>query len=256
VGQVDAAVGIKGAVNFRDTKNYLGCYHPPEQVLIDPDFLATLEAPAVRCGLSEILKMAIVRDAELFNLVEAWHARLLRSRFGEPREIVDRVLELAIHRMLEELEPNIFENVSYQRLVDMGHTFSPLLESQSAFSIAHGEAVAVDMAVSAALALHLGLLDSTDYERIVHLLRAIGLPVWSPLLTPALAERAIANARRHRGGRANLVVPTAIGAATFLDPVADDLLRAAIETVRDTAKRAAPLPATGSPIARAARAAV
>jgi 3-dehydroquinate synthase len=213
--------------------------------LIDPSFLATLEARALRCGLAEILKMAIVRDAELFDLVEACHAYLLRSRFVEPRETVDRVLGLAIDRMLDELEPNIFEDVTYQRLVDMGHTFSPVLEGESAFSIAHGEAVAIDMAVSAAVALHLDLLDVSDYERIVHLLRAIGLPVCSPLLTPALVERALAHARRHRGGRANLVVPTAIGAATFVDPVDDELLlRAAIETVRDTEERASPFSTT------------
>jgi 3-dehydroquinate synthase len=241
VGQVDAAVGIKGALNFRDTKNYLGCYCPPEQVLIDPSFLATLDVRALRCGLAEILKMAIVRDPELFDLVEACHAYLLRSRFVEPRETVDRVLGLAIDRMLDELEPNIFEDVTYQRLVDLGHTFSPVLESESVFSIAHGEAVAIDMAVSASVALHLNLLDSSDYERIVHLLHAIGLPVWSPLLTPALAERALTHARRHRGGLANLVVPTAIGAATFLDSVDDELLRAAIETVRDTGEQASPI---------------
>ena len=257
VGQVDAAVGIKGAVNFRDTKNYLGCYCPPEQVLIDPGFLATLQARALRCGLSEILKMAIVRDAELFNLVEACHASLLRSRFVKPHEIVDRVLGLAIRRMLEELEPNIFEDVTCQRLLDMGHTFSPVLEAASAFSIAHGEAVAIDMAVSAAVALHLDLLDASDYERIVHLLRAIGLPVWSPLLTPALVERALAHARRHRGGLANLVVPTAIGAATFIDPVDDErLLRAAIETVRDTGERASPFSATLVSVMSATSAAV
>jgi 3-dehydroquinate synthase len=256
VGQVDAAVGIKAAVNFRDTKNYLGCYCPPEQVLIDPSFLATLEVRALRCGLSEILKMAIVRDTELFELVEAGHGSLLRSRFVEPRDSVDRVLGLAIHRMLEELEPNIFEDMTYRRLVDMGHTFSPVLEGESAFSIPHGEAVSIDTAVSAAVALHLDLLDSSDFERIVHLLRAIGLPVWSPLLTTALAGRALAHARRHRGGLANLVVPTAIGAATFLDSVEDELLRAAIATVRDTCERPSAVSATPGFTRPAARAAV
>jgi 3-dehydroquinate synthetase len=239
VGQVDAAVGIKGAVNFEDAKNYLGCYYPPEQVLIDPSFLATLDARALRCGLSEIVKVAIVGDAELFDLVEASYGALLHSRFVNPPEIVDRVLALAIRRMVAELERNIFENVTYQRLVDMGHTFSPLLESESAFSIAHGEAVAIDMALSAAIGLHLDLLDASGFGRIVDLLCAIGLPVWSPLLTPALAQRALARARRHRGGLANLVVPTAIGSAMFLDlPDETALLRAALETVRDVGERA------------------
>jgi hypothetical protein len=67
----------------------------------------------------------------------------------------------------------------------------------------------------------------------------------------------LAHARRHRGGLANLVVPTAIGAATFLDPVDDEqLLRAAIETVRDAGERVSPFSATLDFTMSATRAAV
>ena len=79
-----------------------------------------------------------------------------------------------------------------------------------------------------------------------------------PLLTPALSERAWPRARSHRGGFANLVLPTAIGAATFFDPVDDErLLRASIETVRETrAGKASPFSPTLVSVRSATRAAV
>ena len=74
------------------------------------------------------------------------------------------------------------------------------------------------MALSASLAANLGVLDNCDCERILNLLRTIGLRIWSSDLTPDLGAKAIAHARQHRGGTANLVLPTAIGGATFFDP--------------------------------------
>ncbi len=237
VGQVDAAIGVKGAVNFGGKKNYLGCYFAPEAVLIDPTFLRTLPRSALRCGLAEIVKIALVKGGDLFRLVESAHPTLVDTGFAEPAEVINKILSLAITRMLDELEPNIYENVTYRRLVDMGHTFSPILESLSAFTISHGEAVAVDMALSASIARQHGYLGSFDYERIMNVLQSIGLPVWSPLLTLDTADRALEEARRHRGGQVNLVVPTAIGEATFLDFAICETrlaLRRAIEGLRDS----------------------
>ncbi len=62
----------------------------------------------------------------------------------------------AIVAMLEELEPNMFEDQTYQRLVDFGHTVSPALEAASGFSLSHGEAVAIDMAFSTVVTQHRG----------------------------------------------------------------------------------------------------
>src|ERR1051325_9814636 len=82
MGQVDAAIGIKGAVNFTG-KNSLGCFHPPRTVIVDPDFLRSLPWPEIRSGLAEIVKIATVRDAGLFDALEAdWRA--FRPGAGEP----------------------------------------------------------------------------------------------------------------------------------------------------------------------------
>jgi len=96
----------------------------------------------------------------------------------------------------------------------MGHTFSPLVESHSRFAISHGEAVAIDIALSAVLAALIGWLSEGDCVRIVHTLARCGLPVHSPLLTRRLCLDALAEAHHH--GR-HLVLPTGIGQAAFIE---------------------------------------
>jgi 3-dehydroquinate synthase len=112
------------------------------------------------------------------------------------------------------LEPNLYENVTHKRFVDMGHTFSPLIESASGFEISHGEAVAIDIALSAVLASRMDWLADAECMRIIHALAKSGLPIYSPLLTRRLCLDALAEALRHRR---HLVLPTRIGQVAFVE---------------------------------------
>jgi 3-dehydroquinate synthetase len=236
IGQVDAGVGIKGAVHFAGKKNYLGCFHPPESAIIDPIFLRTLPPRYLRCGLAEIIKMALVGDAHLFGLVEKHGSHLVNAGFAEPQQQARQILWRAIEGMLKELESNIYEDQTYKRLVDFGHIFSPLLEVASGYEIAHGEAVAIDMALTCAIASQLGLLNEADRDRIIGAFTTLRLPLFSPLLTEKLCLEALEESQRHRGGAINFVVPTEVGRATFVERVEElspPLLTAAIHWLID-----------------------
>jgi 2-epi-5-epi-valiolone synthase len=217
VGQIDAGIGIKGAVNFLGKKNYLGSFYPPAAVLINPTFLQTLPARHLSFGLAEIIKIALVRDLDLFHLVEQCVSPLLNSGFAEPRWESRQILSRSVSRMLEELETNIYEDQTYKRLVDFGHTFSPLLEAMSGFHMSHSEAVAVDMALSCAISCELGLLGNESRDRIISTLVTARLPIYSSLMTEPLCLTAMEEAMRHRGGAVNLVLLTGIGHPTFLE---------------------------------------
>jgi 2-epi-5-epi-valiolone synthase len=221
IGQVDAGLGLKGAVNHDGKKSALGCFSPPRAVVIDTDFLGTLPAAQVRDGLAEMVKIAITCDGHLFDLLEAHHGELLRTALRAPAGVVAEVVERAARDMLAELATNPYEDQTFERLVDMGHTFSPLLESATGFALRHGEAVAVDLAISATLASDLGVLARADRDRIVALLRSIGLPTWSEAATPARCGDALTEAARHRGGSPNLVIPERIGGARFVRSASD-----------------------------------
>lgn len=216
VAQVDAGVGLKGGVNFGGSKSYLGCFTPPSGVLVDPTLLPTLPGAELSAGLAEILKVGLVLDAELVDRLRSVGPELLRSGFAAPAEAGRDIIRTAITLMLDELAGNPFEDRGLERLVDFGHTFSGRLEELSDYRLRHGEAVAIDMALSSALAVELGLLSSENFDEVVGLLAALRLPVYSRLGTTEQLRDAMTATAAHRDGRLNLVVPTAIGSATFL----------------------------------------
>ncbi|MFJ4694332.1 sedoheptulose 7-phosphate cyclase [Streptomyces sp. NPDC088766] len=231
VGQVDVGVGVKTGVNALDTKNMFGAYHPAHASLNDPALLATLPAREIRCGLAEIVKMAVILDADLFAALERRPDVFLGSSDGE---LETYVIRTSMRLMMEELCPNLREH-DLARLVDFGHTFSPVIETAGGHRLEHGEAVAVDMALSAHLARLLGLVDEESCERLVTLLRRIGLPVFDPATcTPELMTRALEASWQRRGRKLHLVVPTGIGKADFVERLEDvpaDVLRAALDAL-------------------------
>jgi len=165
-------------------------------------------------------------------MVERQGAELSRLRFAEQPDRVRELSVRAIRGMIDQLTPNFCENRSWQRLVDLGHTFSSLLESRSEYRISHGQAVSVDMAFSAAIAVVRGRLSIADFHRILTVLADVGLPCNVGLLDLPLAQDALAAACLHRGGSPQLVVPLTIGRCGFVDDMAHlgpDVLRAALE---------------------------
>ncbi|MFB7598647.1 sedoheptulose 7-phosphate cyclase [Streptomyces sp. NPDC056160] len=243
VGQVDVGVGVKTGVNALHTKNMFGAYHPAHASLNDPAFLATLPPREIRCGLAEIVKMAVILDEDLFRALER-HPDVFRRSAGQDGadrphgELEEYVLRTSMRLMMEELCPNLREH-DLARLVDFGHTFSPVVETAGEHRLRHGEAVAVDMALSAHVAKLLGLADEETCDRIVRLLRRIGLPVFDKdTCTPELMTQALRASWQRRGRKLHLVVPTGIGKAAFVEELEDvpgDVLVAALGALAEDA---------------------
>jgi 3-dehydroquinate synthase len=233
LGAVDAGIGLKCGVNFGGHKNYLGCFYPPSHALVDVAYLRTLSRARIRQGLAEILKMALIADRGLFTTLRLHGAALIEGRFQSPAAVGRKVVARSIELMLGELQQNPYENRASERLADMGHTFSPALEPASDFALTHGEAVSIDMALTCVMAKMLGLMPAQDSNAFLSLLVDLGLPVYSPLLTLPLCRHAMKQAISHRGGKLNMVVPTRIGAGTFLgiESLPDSLLSSAIDAL-------------------------
>ncbi|MEV7728661.1 sedoheptulose 7-phosphate cyclase [Streptomyces sp. NPDC087917] len=230
IGLVDAAVGAKTGVNHGGHKNRIGTYFPPRATLLDATFLSSLPDRQISNGLAEILKIALVLDSRLFELLEIHGLTLCEERFQGltpvGAEVADEVLRLAVGGMLAELEPNLWED-RLDRLVDYGHTFSPVLEMSALPELLHGEAVAIDMALTTVISCHRGLLSAGDRDRILTVMTALGLPLSHPAFRTDLAERALADAVRHRDGRQRVPLATGIGSARFFDDLTAAEVRAA-----------------------------
>lgn len=220
VGQIDAGIGIKTGVNFSGKKNFIGAFHPPIACINDISFLKTLNQKEIFCGLAEIIKMAIIKDKELFNLIERSikefkTTNILKSKY------INRINYLAVLKMLEELEKNFYEK-DLKRLVDFGHTFSPIIEEKTNYLVPHGLAVAMDILLSTEISYQLKLISFEDKERIFKLFKDYGYAFFhEQCFTKENMYIALKNAEEHRGGNINLVVPVAIGEAKFIEKMSD-----------------------------------
>jgi len=126
---VDASVGVKNGVDYsceltdESYKNRVGSFYAPSSVLLDNSFIATQDARNISNGLGEIVKLALVRSSDLFDLLEAHGPALIDSRFCATPSVPDgvsaRMIDLSIQIMLEELGPNLWETV-LDRCVDYG----------------------------------------------------------------------------------------------------------------------------------------
>lgn len=221
IGLVDAGVGVKTGVNANGHKNRLGTYFAAERTLLDRKFLTTLPRRHVSNGLAEILKIALIKDRELFDLMEATGEHVLEAKMQRGPGSVDPALEIidrAIHGMLTELQPNLWEK-TLERVVDYGHTFSPSLEMVALPALLHGEAVCIDMALTTCLGEQRGLVTEEERRRVLELMTRLELPTWHPLLTADLLQRALADTVRHRDGQQRLPLPVGIGSACFVNDV-------------------------------------
>jgi 3-dehydroquinate synthetase len=216
IGLIDAGIGVKGAVNLPNKKSAMGIFCPPEQVLLDPAFLKTLPRELISDGLAEAIKVGVALDPTLFAFLEQFSGDLLKSTATEDVSKLTELVWSSSLRLLEELEANLYEDKTYKRVLDFGHTFSPIVESMSDFKVSHGVAVAVDIALSSAIAFELDLLSFQDRNRILRSLRDAALPIYSPLLTAENCVRALGEIEAHRGGYLNLVVPSGIGRSLFI----------------------------------------
>lgn len=224
MGLIDAGIGIKTGVNFDAHKNRIGTYFAPQRAYLDTQFLKTLDDRHVANGIAEIIKMAIIKDARLFKLLEENVADVIRDRFCG-RAAYREILVRATVGMLEELSGNLWETV-LERVVDYGHTFSPKLEMAALPELLHGEAVAIDMALSLVLAAQRDLMSPAELSRALGLLDAYGLPTRHPQCEEDLLMEGLADSTSHRDGLQRTPLSRGIGNAVFVN----DLTRAEIRS--------------------------
>lgn len=231
---VDAGVGVKTAVNFNKHKNRLGTYYPATKTYLDKTFLRTLDERQICNGLAEILKIGIIKDARLFELLESHAEELVSNKLQKGAE-ADEVITRAVTGMLEELEPNLWET-NLERLVDFGHTFSPAIEISALPNLLHGEAVAIDMIICSVISSQRGLLSGTDSQRIINLTKRLKLPVFHKVCSQSLMVKGLEDTTSHRGGLQRVPTPTAIGKAIFLNDITEKEISLALKVIRSLGK--------------------
>jgi len=233
IGLIDASVAIKVAVNHKKLKNRLGAYHASQKVILDFSFLKTLPTAQVRIGMAELVKIAVVSEGEVFDLLEKYGKELLDTHFGyvggtpEIQAIAHEVTYKAIKRMLELEVPNLQE-LDLDRIIAYGHTWSPTLELAPQVPLFHGHAVNIDMALSATIAAKRGYITDQDRDRILQMMSRLGLSLDHPLLEIDLLWHATESISQTRDGKLRAAMPRPIGTCFFVNDLTREELKQAL----------------------------
>ena len=228
VGQVDAAIGGKLAVNHEVAKNLIGSFWQPRGVISDVSLLGTLGVRQLRAGLAESIKKAIIASPAYWELIEQRAEVILSGDL----DALERLVHAASAIKAELIARDPYEEDS-RRTLGFGHALAHPLETITGYDeLLHGEAVAFGMVVEARMAAARGLLAESTLDRILELLRRVGLPTDAAELPASIeGERLLASVERIRlirGGGFRFVLPIDLGETVIADDVAPAELRAAL----------------------------
>lgn len=236
LSQGDGGVGVKNGVNFLGKKNWVGSFSVPFAVINDFDFLDSLPVRERRHGIIEAVKVALIRDAAFFHEIEARADDLAALKPDVLEHVVQRSAELHVEHIATSGDP--FE-LGSARPLDFGHWVAHKLEQVSHFSIAHGEAVAIGIAVDLLYSVRIGLLDRPTAERIIKLIERIGFATFAPQLlqTSNNGDESILAGleefREHLGGELTITLVPEIGRKVEVHEMDKTFILDAVHELRD-----------------------
>jgi len=229
LSQNDSGIGVKNSFNFFGKKNFLGTFAPPVAVFNDAHFLTTLGERDWRSGIAEAVKVALIKDAYFFEWLEGNATAMATRNMDAMQYQIKRCAELHLQHIAS---GDPFEMGS-SRPLDFGHWSAHKLEQLSNFSVRHGEAVAMGIALDSTYSYLSGRLVKQDLERILQLLETLGFSLihhkmdingeHSPLL------QGLNEFREHLGGRLTITLLRGIGQSEEVHEMDTELLRKASE---------------------------
>lgn len=197
---VDSSVGGKTAVDLPAGKNLAGCFYQPDLVLCDTDTLSTLPDEIFRDGCAEVVKYAVLGCPELYEILKS------QTLAGEALE---NAIALCVACKRDVVNADEFDR-GRRQLLNLGHTFGHAVEAASRFTVSHGRAVAIGMAMMARAAAQKGYCTQGTVDALLALLARFSLPTEcrypaDMLLGAMLADKKISGSTIH------LIVPEAMG---------------------------------------------
>lgn len=213
---VDSSVGGKTAIDLAAGKNLAGAFYQPKLVLCDIDTLYTLPEDIFRDGCAEVIKYGVLYDPSLFD-----HLAQAGLKFDR-ESVIGRCVELKRDVVVNDE----FDRGQRQKL-NLGHTIGHGIEAESHFTVSHGKAVAIGMAMICRCAARRGLCTDATAQQVISVLQQFGLPTSTGTPADAIYSHALSDKKRS-GGTVNLIVPHSIGDCRII-PVSTTEVKAFIE---------------------------
>jgi shikimate kinase / 3-dehydroquinate synthase len=220
LSMVDASVGGKTGIDLPSGKNLIGAFHPPLLTISDLTVLRTLPEREFQSGMAEVIKAGIIGDAELFEMIE--------SGSTDVQEIIRRSIKVKVDVVRE--DP--FEK-GRRAALNLGHTIGHGIEAASQFLLRHGEAIGIGLIAEAKIAERMGLAHSDLSGRIEAVIAKVGLPTRYASFETDTIVQLMRSDKKKQLGRLKFALPRRIGDVVIGVDVKDELVREAIEAVRE-----------------------
>ena len=227
LAMIDASLGGKTGVDTPAGKNLVGAFHEPAAVIADPAVLATLEPRELRAGAAEALKHGAIADAEYFGRLNETLASALADPGGAAMQ---PLIERSIRIKSDAVSADAREH-GRRKSLNFGHTIGHAIETASAYSLLHGEAIAIGMVLEAKLAERLGVAERGTASRIRAAVERVALPSTLPRALDGNRIVALTHTdKKSRGGAVEYALPARVGAMAGMESgwavaVQDDFVR-------------------------------
>ena len=235
VSAIDSGPSPRSCCDAGGFKNLLGSFHAPVLNISDRSFFKSLKTSWVRHGIAEIHKMAVIRDEELFILLEDTGLDLMKTHFGtincnSQDEIVSKskkIIGLSLKSYVESEYDNLHE-VHSIRDHAFGHGLSANFELKA--GLLHGHAISVEMTLSSFMSYKRGWLSEKDLHRILKLFSEYELSLWHDiLLDEKCMNEGFDKILQKRGGNLAIPVPIAIGKCKYINDLTKSELKEIIQ---------------------------
>lgn len=241
LSQNDSGVGVKNGINAFGKKNFLGTFKPPYAVLNDFDFLTTLDDRDWRSGIAEAIKVALIKDEKFFDFITTHTSALACRDMDAMQRLIYRCAQLHLEHIANSGDP--FEMGS-SRPLDFGHWAAHKLEHLTDYSLRHGEAVAIGIALDSTYSYLAGLLSKLEWQQVLNTLKALGFTLYVPEMAEQLHQpehprslfKGLVEFREHLGGELTLMLLQGIGQGIEVHQVDMTLCKQAISMLREFAE--------------------
>ncbi len=208
LAQNDSGVGVKNGINAFGKKNFLGAFNPPVAVINDLNFLNTLSDRDWIAGISEAIKVALIKDKSFFESLQRDSARLVSRDAEAMYSLIYQCAKMHIDHIASK-DP--FEKGS-SRPLDFGHWAAHKMEQLTDFSLRHGEAVAIGIALDVSYSYLKGMISESDWKEIITLIADFGFKLYIPELEEGqrLLD-GLEEFREHLGGELTIMLLESIG---------------------------------------------
>ncbi len=234
LSQNDSGVGVKNGINAFGKKNFIGNFAPPYAVINDSLFLETLDDRDWVAGISEAIKVALIKDLTFFEDIEAMVPDLVERKL---KAMEDLIFRCAQHHLQHIASGDPFEMGS-SRPLDFGHWSAHKLEQLTDYELRHGEAVAVGMAIDVAYSHLNGHLKRGEMERVLALLQRLSLPIYHSALEHGGPEGqwtildGLEEFRQHLGGQLTIMLLSELGRGVEVHEMRPALIGQSIDLVK------------------------